>query len=428
VCAEKLQRTLCALSVLLVSSCGGSGGGATSQPAPSLTVTAETLYSFGGTSTDAMGPAGVLIQGSDGNFYGTTFTGGLPTCSHGAATSDPFYIGCGTVFKITPTGEETVLHLFAAAPADGANPEVLIQGSDGNFYGTTVSGGAHNAGTVFELTPEGVETILYSFAGGSDGAGAQGLVQGTDGNFYGTTAGGGVNNSGAVFRLTPGGVETILYSFSGMSYAGPDGAKPIGQLVQGSDGNFYGVTELGGLPSPVVHNTTTCGTVFKVTPEGIETILHRFSGPDGQYPEAGLIQGSDGNFYGTTSGGNTTFGTVFRVTPEGAETTLYTFNPVVDSDGSFPEAGLTQGSDGNFYGTTSGGGMNQGGTMFQLTPAGVVTVLYSFPNTSGTFEGTQLPGPEPDTNLVQGSDGNFYGGTDQNGAYNRGYFFKLILN
>jgi uncharacterized repeat protein (TIGR03803 family) len=427
VCAAKLQRTICGLSVLVVSSCGGGGGGATAPPPKPPTVTAETLYSFGGTSTDAMGPSGVLFQGSDGNFYGTTFRGGLAGCANGAATSDPFYIGCGTVFKITPTGEETVLHLFAAAPADGANPEFVIQGKDGNFYGTTATGGANNLGTVFKLTPEGVETILYSFAGGSDGAGAQGLVQGSDGNFYGTTAGGGVNNSGTVFRLTPGGVETILYSFSGTSYAGPDGANPIGQLVQGSDGNFYGVTALGGLPSPVVHNTTTCGTVFKVTPEGVETILHRFSGPDGQGPN-GLIQGSDGNFYGTTDGANTTFGTVFKITPEGAETTLYTFNPAVGGDGAFPAAGLAQGSDGNFYGTTSGGGKNEGGTMFQLTPAGVETVLYSFPNTSGTFEGNQLPGAEPDTNLVQGSDGNFYGGTVQNGAYNRGYFFKLILN
>jgi uncharacterized repeat protein (TIGR03803 family) len=416
VCAAKLQRTLCGLSVLVVSSCGGGGGGATAPPPKPPTVTAETLYSFGGTSTDAMGPSGVLFQGSDGNFYGTTDRGGLARCANGAATSDPFYIGCGTVFKITPTGEETVLHLFAAAPADGALPSVLIQGSDGNFYGTTASGGANNAGTVFKLTPEGVETILYSFTGGSDGAYADGLVQGRDGNFYGTTSGGGANNAGTVFRLTPGGVETILYSFSGTHDTGPDGANPIGQLVQGSDGNFYGVTALGGLQAPDVM-VGTCGTVFEVTPEGVETILHRFSGPDGQLPQGGLIQGSDGNFYGTTSGGTTTFGTVFKVTPQGVETTLYTFSGSSPSNAAVPTNALTQGTDGNLYGTTLSGGMNDGGTMFQLTPGGVVTVLYSFPNTSG-----------PNTNLVQGSDGNFYGGTEGNGAYNRGYFFKLILN
>jgi uncharacterized repeat protein (TIGR03803 family) len=379
-------------------------------------VTADTVYSFGGTATDAMGATGVLFQGSDGNFYGTTYRGGLPACANGAASSDPFVIGCGTVFRITATGEETVLHSFAAGPTDGANPEILIQGSDGNFYGTTDVGGASNQGTVFRLTPQGVETILYSFAGGSDGAGAQGLVQGSDGNFYGTTGSGGANNAGTVFRLTPGGVETILYSFTGTSYAGPDGANPVGQLVQGSDGNFYGVTALGGLPSPVVNNTTTCGTVFKVTPEGIETILHRFSGPDGQFPQAGLIRGGDGNFYGTTSGANTTFGTVFRITPEGVETTLYTFS---GTDGASPLAGLTQGSDGNFYGTTSGGGQNEGGTMFQLTPADAVTVLYSFPNSSQ---------PGPDTNLVQGSDGNLYGATFYGGAHGEGYFFRLVVN
>ena len=423
---RKAAIPLCGLLMLVESGCGGGDGGITAPPPKPLTVTAESLYSFGGSSTDAMGPSGVLIQGSDGNFYGTTPRGGLATCSPGAGTSDPFYIGCGTVFRITPTGEETVLHLFDGTAADGEIPQALIQGNDGNFYGTTGSGGANNLGTVFKLTPEGVETILYSFAGGADGAGGQGLVQGTDGNFYGTT-GGGVNNAGAVFRLTPEGVETILYSFTGSSYAGPDGAYPVGQLLQGSDGNFYGVTELGGLPSPVVMDTTTCGTVFKVTPEGIETILHKFSGPDGCSPLAGLIQGSDGDFYGTTSGGTTSAasaGTVFRITPEGVETTLYTFS---GSGGANPFASLIQGSDGNFYGTTKGGGKNFGGTMFQLTPAGAVTVLYSFPNTSGTSEGTQLPGAGPDTNLVQGSDGSLYGATQQNGAYNRGYFYRLVL-
>jgi uncharacterized repeat protein (TIGR03803 family) len=412
--AAKLPRTLCGLSILVVSSCGGGGA---SPPSP--TVTAETLYSFGGTSTDAMGPSGVLFQGSDGNFYGTSDRGGLAECADGAS-SDPYYTGCGTVFKITPAGKETVLHSFAAAPGDGTAPAVLIQGSDGNFYGATAGGGANNAGTVFKLTPEGVETILYSFKGGTDGAAAQGLIQANDGNFYGTTAGGGANNAGTVFRLTSEGVETILYSFSGRQDAPPeganDGANPIGQLLQGTDGNFYGVTALGGLQAPDVMDGT-CGTVFEVTPEGVETILHRFSGPDGQSPAAGLIQGNDGNFYGTTTGGNTTFGTVFKVTPQGVETTLYIFSPSSPSTPFDPTNALTQGTDGNLYGTTSGGGMNQGGTMFQLTPEGAVAVLYSFPKTSG-----------PNTNLVQGSDGNFYGGTALNGAYNRGYFFKLILN
>jgi uncharacterized repeat protein (TIGR03803 family) len=321
-----------------------------------------------------MAPGGVLIQGSDGNFYGVS-GGGLtnPSCGS-AATTDPFYVGCGTVYKITPTGEETVLHLFPASPADGIFPSSLIQGSDGNYYGTTGGGGAHGAGTVFELTPEGVETILYNFGEApGDGGLPDGLIQGSDGNFYGTTfAGGGVNKAWTVFRLTPQGVATTLYSFSGsFNYStgeSTDGAGPGGQLIQGSDGNFYGVTLEGGV------NVNTGkggplygGTVFKVTPEGVETILHSFSGA---------------------------------------------------ADGAVPNA-LVQGSDGNFYGTTSAGGKSLSGTMFQLTPAGVVTVLYSFPKSS-------VPGP--DTNLVQGSDGSFYGASFYGGAHGRGYFFKLILH
>ena len=397
----------------LLGSCGGGGGSTT----PPLTVTAETLYSFGGTSTDGMGPTGVLFQGNDGNFYGTTISGG----TGGGGTGDTGYTGNGTVFKITPMGEETVLHSFAGAPADGNSPVVLIQGSDGNLYGTTQLGGANNLGTVFKLTPEGVETILYSFTGGSDGeCPAGGLIQGSDGDFYGTTGCFGTGGYGTVFKLTPQGVETTLYTFTGTTTSGPDGAIPFGQLVRGSDGNFYGVTAQGGLPcvpATVSSNATTCGTVFKVTPEGIETILHRFSGPDGQNP-IGLIQGSDGNFYGTTFGGNTntTGGTVFSITPEGVDTTFYTF-ATAQRDGDSPEAGLIQGSDGNFYGTAAGGGESNGGTMFQLTPAGVVTVLYSFPNSSS-----------PETNLVQGSDANLYGTAYRNGAYNRGYFYKLVLS
>jgi uncharacterized repeat protein (TIGR03803 family) len=412
----KSVLVLCALLVLLVAACGG--GSTAPPPLKPLSVTEETLYSFGGTSNDAMGPRGVVFQGNDGSFYGVTPSGGLPNCGNGISTTDPFYIGCGAVYKVTPAGDEMVLYLFTQAPGDGTYPEALIQANDGNFYGTTHSGGMNGLGTVFKLTPQGAETILYSFAGGPDGEAPDGLIQGTDGNFYGTTFVGGTNNAGTVFKLTPQGAKTTLYSFTGTSSAGPDGANPVGQLVQGNDGNFYGVTQFGGLPSPVTNNTTTCGTVFKITLDGVETILHRFSGPDGQSPN-GLIQGSDGNFYGTTDGNNTSFGTLFRVTSEGVETTLYSFNPANGSDGAFPQAPLTQGSDGNFYGTTSGGGKKEGGTMFQVTPAGVVTMLYSFPSPAA---------PGPDTNLIQGSDGNLYGASYYAGAYKDGFFFKLVLS
>jgi len=202
--------------------------------------------------------------------------------------------GNGTVFKITPTGEETILHLFGGYPADGQGPNSLIQGSDGNFYGTTFGGGSTNSGTVFKLTREGVETILYSFRS-VPAVGPVGLIQGNDGNFYGTTANG---YGGIVFKLTPEGVLTTLYTFPQGSVT--DGYGPTGSLLQASDGNFYGMTEQGG--TGCVTNGG-CGTVFKVTPEGVQTVLHSFAGypTDGDQPgKVTLIQGSNGNLYGTT--------------------------------------------------------------------------------------------------------------------------------
>lgn len=412
---SKTGRAVCGLLALIMSSCGGGGGGGgAAQPLP--TVTADFLYSFGSTPTDAVEPSGVLLQGSDGNFYGTTTRGGLTNCPDGSQTTTSVDQGCGTVFKLTSTGQETILHLFGETPADGTGPTALIQGNDGNFYGTTGEGGVGGLGTVFMLTPDGAETILYSFAGGSDGAGPVGLIQGSDGNFYGTTSGGGVNDLGTVFKLTPKGVETVLYSFGGIPQGAPegDGAYPVGQLVQGSDGNFYGVTMQGGV---YISNTNgdEGGTVFKITPEGIETILYRFSGPDGQYPSAGLILGSDGNLYGTTGEGPASLGAVFEITPEGVETTVHAFS---GSDGMAPEAGLIQAADGNFYGTTSSGGAKEAGTLFQLTPAGDFATLLSFTDSSAG----------PATNLVQGTDGNLYGTTYQGGAHDLGSFFKLIFS
>jgi uncharacterized repeat protein (TIGR03803 family) len=417
---HKAAIPLCGFLLLALSDCGGggsgSGGSGSGSTPPSLTVTEETLYAFGSSSTDAISPSGVLLEGSDGNFYGTTEYGGI----NGSVSSDNF-IGNGTVFKITPTGEETVLYSFAGGSADGANPQVLIQGSDGNFYGVTSNGGANNVGTVFKLTPEGVETILYSFVAGNGPENPAALIQASDGDFYGTSPRSGQYGSGQIFKVTPKGVLTLLYTFGATAF---DGAIPVGQLVQGSDGNFYGVTESGGQNCiPDGQASLPCGTVFKVTPTGVETILHMFSGPDGVNPGAGLIQGSDGNFYGTTTGGVTNSGgTVFEITPGGVETTLYSFSQPVEPAGftpdAGPDAGLTESSDGNFYGTTYAGGETGGGFVFQLTPAGVVTVLYSFPSSKAN----------PATNLVQGSDGNLYGTTQLGGAHGDGYFFRLVLH
>jgi uncharacterized repeat protein (TIGR03803 family) len=374
---------------------------------------AAVLYSFGAVPDGAVPTAGV-IQGSDGNFYGTT--------SKGGATSATCTVvgGCGTVFELTPAGVETVLYSFTGVGGDGGNPSGVIQGSDGNFYGTT-------SGTVFKLTQAGVETVLHSFTGtGGDGFGPYGgVIQGSDGNLYGTTSLGGANTApnftsgcGTIFKLTPSGIETVLYSFN---CAAGDGAEPAAGLIQGSDGNFYGTTLLGG--------ANGAGTVFKITPAGVETVLYSFEGDAcgasnnevpslivASNPAVSLIEGSDGNFYGTTSGSETSCGngTVFKVTPAGVETLLYAFDNATSA--ANPRASLIQGSDGNFYGTTYFGGAGAGGTVFMVTPAGVEVTIYSF---TGTYNAN------PEASLIQTSNGNFYGTTSGGGTNGNGTVFEL---
>jgi uncharacterized repeat protein (TIGR03803 family) len=385
--------------------------------------TETNLYSFGNSLNYGVTPYAGLVQGSDGNFYGTTANGGMN--------------GEGTVFRISPSGTETTLYSFVGSPTDGAAPfAVLVQGNDGNLYGTTTYGGSTNncfsgCGTVFRISPSGSYTSLYSFVGSpNDGAEpVGGLVQGSDGYFYGTTAEGGTNNGGTydggtVFRISSSGTETTLYSFVGSP---SDGAYPRATLVQGSDGYFYGTTLDGGADG--------FGTVFLVTPSGYEATLYSFGSiaNDGGQPGAGLVQGSDGNFYGTTIYGGMNYdGTVFRISPSGSYTSLYSFvgSP---TDGYAPFAGLVQGSDGNFYGTTVDGGTStncsQGcGTVFQISPSGSYTSLYS-------FVGSPTDGYPPYAGLVQGSDGNFYGTTVYGGAstnYSQGagivFRFSVPLN
>jgi uncharacterized repeat protein (TIGR03803 family) len=349
------------------------------------------LHSFTGGPTDGRSPAAALIQGTDGNFYGTTQYGGA---------SD-----IGTVFMITPAGVETVLHSFAGT--EGFSPwAALLQASDGNFYGTTQSGGTIGYGTAFKLTATGVITVLHSFTEGTDGGGPYGaLIQGKDGNLYGTTRYGGTSGNGTVFKISAG-VETVLFSFTG----GIDGSVPYAALTQGSDGNFYGTTAFGG--------RSKCGNFIKITPAGIESVVYSFSsGPEGWNP-GGLIQGSDGSLYGTTNqGGTNGMGTVFKITQAGDETMLHSFTGGA-TDGSYPSASLTQGSDGDFYGTTSTGGTSGNGTVFKITPAGVESMLYLF--TGGTTDGSA-----PNAALTQGGDGNFYGTTSVGGQSGNGTVFKV---
>ncbi len=247
----------------------------------------------------------------------------------------------------------------------------LVQGNDGNFYGTTYNGGTNNHGTIFRISPSGNKTNLHTFGDGNVNY-ANGLVQGTDGNFYGTTYQGGTNGVGSVFRMTPAGVYTNFHTFGSSPF---DGRQPFAALVQGSDSNFYGTTYYGG--------TNGVGTVFRITPAGAYSILYSFDGfpNDGAQPEAALIHAGDGNFYGTTiAGGTNGLGTVFRFNPASGETNLYTFGGS-PTDGVEPNAALVQGSDGNLYGTTYGGGSNSVGTVFRISLGGNYTSLYSFGST-----------------------------------------------
>jgi uncharacterized repeat protein (TIGR03803 family) len=338
-----------------------------------------------------------LVQGTNGDLYGTTSDGG------GANLG-------GTVFKITPSGVLTSLYSFCpqTSCADGYLPYApLIQGTNGNFYGTTYGGGANNLGTVFKITPSGMLTTLHGFAGfPSDGqTPVAGLVQATNGNFYGTAAFGGGGSKGTVFKITPSGTLTTLHSFGG-----PDGDSPYASVVQALNGNFYGTTFDGG--------TTNAGTVFKMTPGGRLTTLHSFDGTDGDFLQGPLIQWTDGNFYGTTSGGGANQdGTVFKITPSGTLTTLYSFCAQTNcADGATPGAGLVQATDGNLYGTTYDGG-NGGGTVFQITPNGALTTLYSF---CAILPGCK-DGAHPSAGLVQDTNGTFYGTTQSGGTSADGY-------
>jgi uncharacterized repeat protein (TIGR03803 family) len=345
--------------------------------------TFTTLHSFG---TDGSLAVGGLVQATDGNFYGTTILGGQFCSAY----------GCGTVFKITPSGTLTTLHSFDYT--DGYESDAgLVQGTDGKFYGTTEYGGVYSGGTVFKITASGTLTTLHNFCSQTacpDGlAPLAGLVQATDGNLYGTTSGGGANgNWGTVFKITPGGTLTTLHSFDGT-----DGYGLKAGLIQATDGNFYGTTEGGG--------ANGYGTVFKITAGGTLTTLHSFDGTDGTAPFAGLVQATDGNFYGTTEeGGANRYGTVFKITPSGTLTTLHSFD---ETDGAYPLAGLVQGTDGNFYGTTEEGGANGDGTVFKITPSGTLTTLHSFDLTDGG---------DPVAGLVQDTNGTFYGTTEEGGA------------
>lgn len=361
--------------------------------------TFSRMHSFGSPPDEGVNPFSALTLGSDGNFYGTAYSGGSG--------------GNGTVFRMTPTGAISNLHTFTGTfvAGDGSHPYApLLLASDGNFYGTTVGGGTFNNGSIFRISPSGVFTNLFSFISGQGSQPYGGLVQGNDGRLYGTTWLG----VGTVFRIDLNGSNFMtLHTFSG-----PDGSAPHGGLTRGSDGNFYGTTEKGGT------NSWNKGTVFKITSDGTFTHLHSFSPTDGSYPESALIQGRDGYFYGTTRifGGpdDSAGGTVFRIGSTGDFTVIYT-GIYCNTNTCAPWGSLLQASDGNFYGTSFGGGQTTNncfcGTVYRLTPQGDYTLLYSFSGTDGS---------NPYSSLIEDAEGNLFGTTELGGQYgDYGTVFKL---
>jgi uncharacterized repeat protein (TIGR03803 family) len=340
------------------------------------------VHLFSGGPGDGTSPNSSLIQGKDGNLYGTATSGGAN------------YVG--TLFRYSLTGTFTNFYSFVTSLGSFPNGG-LVQASNGNFYGSAQQGGANSDGSLFQVTNNATVSLLHSLAGASDGQSPDdSLVLGQDGYFYGTAFEGGAVSKGSVFQLLPNGTVNLLYSFTGAA----DGANPVAGLVQASDGNLYGTTTAAG--------ANGYGTVFKIGTNGVLTTLVTFNYTNGATPYGGVIQANDGNLYGVTSaGGANGYGTVFQLTTNGSLATLHSFS---QTDGAYPDASLTQGVDGNLYGTTYAGGLGGQGTVFQITTNGAF-------NTLMTFNGFNGAGPE--AQLLQASDGNFYGTTYLGGS---GYY------
>jgi uncharacterized repeat protein (TIGR03803 family) len=395
--------------------------------ASALPAQLTTLYSFctgGGSCPDGENVPAGLVQGFDGSLYGTTYQGGA-------------YSG-GTVFKISSTGSLTTLYSFCAvsACADGEFPYAgLTLAANGSIYGTTQGGGANGFGTVFSITPAGALTTIYNFCSGGESCPDGGypyapLFLSTNGLFFGTTyIGGNSASQGTIFHITSSGALTTLWQFC-HGFACPDGLAAISGVIQASNGNFYGTT-FSGAVAGYAQGLGNGGTVFSITPTGGLTTLYSFCTggselcPDGYAPRAGLVQGSDGNLYGTTyqSGAYGNYGTIFKITTSGSLTTVYSFCQASGCpDGANPSGSLIQATDGNFYGTTQFGGAYDGGTVFQFTPGDTLTTLYSFCTQTGCADGQA-----PYAGLFQSTDGNLYGTTYRGGAPGAGTVFSLSV-
>lgn len=384
--SETWSTLLFATIVLLAVTCAASY--------PSVAQTETVLHSFNG--NDGAYPFSRLTIDSHGNLYGTT-----------GGTVPPTF---GTIFELsrsTPIGN--LLVFFRRTPTGNCDfcIDNLLRDAQGNLYFSDAIGGTSGNGAVYKRTPAGLMPIvLYSFTGGADGQYPNdGLISDDEGNLYGTTGLGGAFGQGVVFKVTPTGVETVLHSFTG----GSDGGEPWGRLLPDSQGNLYGATYAdGGLQ-------LSFGVIFKLSPSGVLTVLHSFTGgSDGGHPNGDLIADAEGNLYGTTPAiAHSTHGTVFKVTPQGVLTVLHSF---LGSDGFSPRSGVIMDADGNFYGTTYSGGDSNDGVVYELSVNGTETVLHSFSGPDGSL---------PVGGLVFDTFGNLYGTTAYGGTSNDGVVFKL---
>ena len=362
-----------------------------SAQAQTLTV----LYNFGG-SSDGGDPYASLIRDGAGNLYSTFGYGG------GASFS-------GGVFKVAADGTETVLYSFTGG-ADGAFPiSALVRDSTGNLYGTTTQGGSVGAGVVFKVDPSGTETVLHNFTGGTDGVDpVGGLLRDKAGNLYGTTSQGGSSNDGIVFKINPHGKETILHTFTGSA---TDGKYPTyGSLLMDAQGALYGVTEEGGRAGG--------GILYKLSKSGKLTILHSFTGgtADGCNVLGTPFRDAAGNFYGTTSScGTSSLGTVWKVSRNGKEKLLHSFSGGA-SDGEYPLAGVVVDASGNVYGTTETGGASNFGTVYKVSKSGQFSLLHSFDGTDGKFVYA---------GLVQNAKGTLFGAAQNGGSIGYGTVWKI---
>jgi uncharacterized repeat protein (TIGR03803 family) len=359
--------------------------------------TVTTLYNFVGGKTSGENPWYVTLV------QGTN--GELYGTTYGGGTK-----GLGTFFEVTTSGTFTLLHSFTGGAADGANPTGgLTLGTDGNFYGTTQQGGANLQGTVFQMTTAGVITVLHSFESVTDGAFPWGPpIEGTDGNFYGTTSAG-KGQDGLVYKVTSTGTYTTIYTFTAIY-----GNYPIAPPTQGTDGNLYIPASLGG--------TDECGTIVKISTAGVLQGSYDFPcGAGGAFPIGPLVQAANGNFYSTTQDGGTSGrGTIYQITTGLVATVLHSFDATF-GDGQYPGAGLLLATDGNYYGSAAEGGTYDDGILFNTTTGGTYKDLYSFNNSVNLMQMSPLSPPVQDTN------GTLYGVTEFGGTDDEGIVYSLNM-